>query len=480
METMTQILAQTMYNLDLNNLPLNRLLIDDHPRNRPRIRTITPTELDVGRMSSFSHVNVISSKKSSSGTSPLTSKLASAGVGAGDKAIKGKLQKAMTEVKDVSPPDRVYHKRLSTPTGTCYIPSSFSTPLKSIKERSISSGTPPINNLEPVVESPHSRSSLSIGATILGDSEETCAPSVLHSLPTDMILSKNRPGYQHLVEEDDGTEAREPVIINPRVRTPSKMPAQQETQVAKQWKKRRTSESELDNRELEKKLKERERQRKLTVPAMDLVLQNRDYWSPEPETRTKTKSDSAEGGGVPQDLVLKNESSRDSLTSDIDVTKDVELSGSAEVSELHSELQQPPPLADADDEDQRLSFFYKSSSESDLRSHTVQLSTERDTLSKDDTTHHRLRRASSGSGRKLHPKEASPRKTLDISHDPFSSSIIPHSHNTPVHSPMKAPPHSRVPRIVRMPAMDAGEMDVLCVYATDLVSVPPLLHCLYK
>ena len=463
METMTQILAQTMYNLDLNNLPLNRLLIDDHPRNRPRIRTITQTELDIGRMSSFSHVHVISSKKSSSGTSPLTSKLASAGVGAGDKAIKGKLQKSMTEVRDESPPDRTYHKRLSTPTGTCYIPSSFSTPLKSIKERSISSATPLINNLEPVVESPHSRSSSSIGVNILGDSEETCSPSILHSLPTDVILSKNRPGYQHLVEEEDETETKESVIINPHVRTPSKIPAQQETQATKQWKKRRTSESELDNRELEKKLKERERQRKLTVPAMDLVLQNRDYWSPEPETRTKTRSDSAGGGGVPQDLVLTNESSRDSVTSDVDVTKDVELSGSAEVSEHHSESQQPPPLPDADDEDQRLSFFYKSSSESDLRSHTVQLSTEGGTLSKDDTTHHRLRRASSGSSRKLHPKEASPRKTIDITHDPFSSSIIPHSHNTPVHSPMKTPPHSRVPRMVRMPAMDAGEMDVLCV-----------------
>ena len=129
METMTQILAQTVYNLDLNNLPLDRLLIDDHPRNRPRVRTITPTELDIGRMSSFSHVHVISSKKGSSGSSPLTSKLASVGVSAGNKAIKGKLQKAMTEVDDESPPDRVYHKRLSTPTGTCYTPSSFSTPL---------------------------------------------------------------------------------------------------------------------------------------------------------------------------------------------------------------------------------------------------------------------------------------------------------------------------------------------------------------
>lgn len=461
METMTQILAQTVYNLDLNNLPLDRLLIDDHPRNRPRVRTITQTELDIGRMSSFSHVNVISSKKGSSGSSPLTSKLTSVSVSAGDKAIKGKLQKAMTEVKDESPPDRIHHKRLSTPTGTCYTPSSFSTPLESIKERSVSSGVPPTNNLEPVVESEHSRSKSSIGATILGNSDATCVPSPLHSLPTDVILSKNCPGYQHLVEEDDEAEEKESVIINPHIRTPSKMPAQQETQAPKLWKKRKTSDTEVDNRELEKKLlKERERQRKLAIPGMDLVLQNRDYWSPEPETRTKTKFESAREGGTPQDLVLKNESSRDSLISDVDVTKDVELSASGEGAELQSESQQPPPLDDADGEDRKLSFFYKSSSESDLRSHTVQLSTEGDTLSKDGTTHPRLRRASSGSGRKLHPKEGSPRKTLDITHDPFSSSIIPHSHTTPVHSPMKTPPHSRGPRIVRMPAMDTGEIEL--------------------
>ena len=461
METMTQILAQTVYNLDLNNLPLDRLLIDDHPRNRPRVRTITQTELDIGRMSSFSHVNVISSKKGSSGSSPLTSKLTSVSVSAGDKAIKGKLQKAMTEVMDESPPDRVHHKRLSTPTGTCYTPSSFSTPLESIKERSVSSGVPPTNNLEPMVESEHSRSKSSIGATILGNSDATCVPSPLHSLPTDVILSKNRPGYQHLVEEDDEAEEKESVIINPHIRTPSKMPAQQETQAPKLWKKRKTSDTEVDNRELEKKLlKERERQRKLAIPGMDLVLQNRDYWSPEPETRTKTKFESAREGGTPQDLVLKNESSRDSLISDVDVTKDVELSASGEGAELQSESQQPPPLDDADGEDRKLSFFYKSSSESDLRSHTVQLSTEGDTLSKDGTTHPRLRRASSGSGRKLHPKEGSPRKTLDITHDPFSSSIIPHSHTTPVHSPMKTPPHSRGPRIVRMPAMDTGEIEL--------------------
>ena len=223
-----------------------------------------------------------------------------------------------------------------------------------------------------MVESQHSRSKSSIGATILGNSDATCIPSPLHSLPTDVILSKNHPGYQQLVEEDDEAEEKESVIVNPHIRTPSKIPAQQETQAPKLWKKRRTSDTELDNRELEKKLKERERQRKLAIPGMDLVLQNRDYWSPEPETRTKTKFESAGEGGTPQDLVLKNESSRDSLISDVDVTKDVELSASGEGAELYLESQRPPPLDDADGEDRKLSFFYKSSSESDLRSHTVQ------------------------------------------------------------------------------------------------------------
>jgi len=452
METMTQILAQTVYNLDLNNLPLNRLQMDDRPRNRPRVRTVTQMEFD-GRMSSFSWINMVPTKKGS----PVTSKLTNV-ANANDKVIRGKLRKADTEVRDDSPPERSYYKRMSTPMGAYHPPSSsLNLPEVSKKERSMSSVVPPTNNLQPVIESPHLRSLSSTDTNI--DNDEVCIPSPTYSLPPlNVVLPTSPPRYQQLVEEEEEREGQDSVIMNPHTRTPSPEPVKAKPQ------KKKTKEMELDNREVERKLIEKERKKKM--PAMDLVLQNRDYQSPERDIRARKLEFESGGNNASQDLVLKNESSRDSLTLDVE-NKDFAVSDSVESSTEH-----PPPPDNTDDDSQRLSILYKSSSESDLLSHAVCVSTEQDPSSSlDEATHRSLRRVtSSGSSRKLRLKE-SPRRSLDVTQDPFSSAIIPQRGvmTTPIHSPVKDVSLPRVPVRVsglrRMTTIDAGKKVVVDVDA---------------
>ena len=124
MDTMTQILAQTVYNLDLKDLPLQRLLRDEGRRGRGRDRTNTnvASDLNSSRFTAFSVVEA-NMRRPNTATSMHVSQLASISRSAEDRRSRGKMQKAYTvEVQTPSPPPGRGRRYVSIPCVSPYSP----------------------------------------------------------------------------------------------------------------------------------------------------------------------------------------------------------------------------------------------------------------------------------------------------------------------------------------------------------------------
>lgn len=138
MNSMTQVLAQTVYSLNLNDLPLNRLELEDSSqKHRPRIKTVGSKDLPSSlRMESFSVINALPSaahslkfhtKESNCHSDPLLSNRVDRVVLVPTKS-KRTLKKANTVEANSSPtmdghPGMI--KRTSMPENKLSLPSHF-------------------------------------------------------------------------------------------------------------------------------------------------------------------------------------------------------------------------------------------------------------------------------------------------------------------------------------------------------------------
>ena len=430
METMTQVLAQTVYGLDLHDLPLNKLERDDHRnRYRPRTRTITPasnTDRIIGRMS-FSKID----------TPPLTSKRT-----ADEKVIRGKLRKADTEVKDDSPPHtpRAWSRHVSC------VPALPFTEVRN--ERSCSNVVPPRKEELAVVEAPGRSSSAGAALPEISEGVEPSptyslppvgsgidvstivGPSPTASLPPDVPRDKYRESTASLPPDVPRDKYREStgsddVIWNPHVATPSPEPEEVDPGKLK-------GVQELDNREVERKQTERKVSplRTKRQPALDnLVLKNREYRSPEPEGLTGGRSLSFQSPLVTADvsLVLENENSRDSVISELELDSNKPES-------------QDSPIPSYP---RKFSLLRKSSSDSNLSRQTTKPSDSPRSKTAEDTAKiQRFHRVNSSVDTKV--DMPSTRENFSLC-DLFSSSIIPISHTGMISSPVRVSPQPLLP-----------------------------------
>lgn len=422
METMTQILAQTVYNLDLSDLPLNRLQKEDHPKFRPRVTTTAASDFQMSHPSSFTMI--FPAKKSAT---PPVSKLSHMGRGADDKVIHGK---TFVQVKDNSK-SNVRQKRTSTPVWNT--PPTFRQQETLNKCRSVSTILAPLDKGLLVPDPIPQRSSSSVGDYVSVERDELKPaapaqggfPSPTGSLPSDVVLSvRTDSEYQQLGEKD--INGGDSVIVNPHVTSPSPEPQGNEELKPPSPSLR---EREMENKELDRKRKKKELNagaKAKKLPAIDLVLRNRDYQSPEPEglnAEVKSKPLLTQpppvGADVSDGLVLKNENSHDSL----------ELEGKSVAPDSGShELQQLNQSREA--EEATRIILYKSSSESNLVSHRLKHDMEGNNFTETDDL--KLRRVlSSGNATE---------RSMAV--DPFSSSIIPSRAgviSSRTQSPLRAP-----------------------------------------
>ena len=151
MASMTQVLAQTVYDLDILDLPLERLELEDQHRLQQKTRLKTSGAQDhissaTPRVGSFTTINVVSNKRGFGTYTPpakLPKKLEDGGRSVssmGDVGSKrGKLTKSYTEESQDSPPlvPRSKVKRFSTPDHTHSARKSPPRPVPTIKEEGL-------------------------------------------------------------------------------------------------------------------------------------------------------------------------------------------------------------------------------------------------------------------------------------------------------------------------------------------------------
>ena len=106
MKTMTEILAQTVYGLDLNNLPLQRLLKEESMIGKHRAHPPANISTDTSRLSSFSVIEAHMTKPNTSNLQ--ANRLASVSRSADERRSRGMKQKALTVEAPApeSPPGR--------------------------------------------------------------------------------------------------------------------------------------------------------------------------------------------------------------------------------------------------------------------------------------------------------------------------------------------------------------------------------------
>ena len=454
METMTHILAQTVYNLNLSDLPLNRLRRDDHSRFRPRIRTAAVSELGSSRMASFSQIALLPSKKL--GTPP-TSKLANTGRGTDDKVIHGKkLRKSFTEIQDDPSIFQSPSRRVSSPATPSVslghhgaLPMAKSSSAAVMPVRSFTSGGE--YETKALKETANLESPLDDTAIIMSPKSPK-SPTL--SLPSGVTR------YQQLKEGDDEKEElpSNSVIVNPHVASPSPEPPDVEHPILT-----KQPGMEMDNRELENQKQQHSalRDRRLS----DLVMKNREYRSPEPESvELRTSALQSRPQGFSGGLVLKNNNLRDSIISEIEETSmansdAIGLQSESETQNRSHESETTPPP--------RPSPLHKSSSESNLALHQVQVDSNESSHDRKSSVDITLRRVLSSSGRKdVHTKPETVSVAVPV--DAFSSSIIPQSSTGVIspsaQSPVRGSPLPRLPRAGRDGSTSrAGEKVLLCV-----------------
>ncbi len=475
---MTQILAQTVYGLDLNDLPLNRLERDNHPRPglyRPRSKTTTRStnELNTSRMS-FSRVQFVPSKLASSPPSKLISNSRFADT----KVLRGKLRKAETEVHDDDSPPRSPPNRGVSMGAIPHseLPCSFSTNVGG-KFRSISTVEPaePESFMQELSLPPGR--SVSAGGLYQTHLEETLdelpedvtTPSPILSLPPGLIVPRgSSPNYQRL-QEDEPTSSG--IITNPNVVTSSPVGKRRKVEAEAESVRGATQTQvwgggrEVDSRELERKRREfppgQGRQ-----PREVLILQNRDYFSPEPDALSERMAVTTKFQvSLPGGLVLANENSRDSIVSasseaastptPLVVTTAVGRSGANE-SVLNPDVKPKSfPLEGqlTPESPRRSSLITKSSSESNIsRLGTATTAEDSSLRSRTLDDHHRRLRRVVSSASAEDEEEVLREESVD---DPFSSAIIPNSREGVISpqacSPLRASPQPFPPTLGKEP-----------------------------
>ena len=367
METMTRILAESVYGLNLNDLPLQRLLKEEGMigKQRSRAPTSIPSDLGGGRLTSFSIIEVNMKRPN----------ISSSAVERRGHAMR---QKAITlDVPETEHPPENVRRYRSIPNETH---NYFLTRSGGGKERSVSSVNPPSNSQ---MTAPLRSSSSEVRfRTIKEDEGEEegeggteggsgrASPAV--SLPPTMVVSTGSiPRSQHSErvregESNKGRESRESLTItNQHIRTP-------------------TPEPELSVQSSGMSYEHGGRGGSVE-PLLETQDEDKGKGKPKKSWRKKLNFSDLSGGGKSQkkqtatDLVLKNESS-DELGSLKDEQSPVvktdhrssplpspPASSAAGISER--ERQRSVSLADngASEEETRVSSrIYKSSSEGNL------------------------------------------------------------------------------------------------------------------
>ena len=339
----------------------------------------------------------------------------------------------MTELKGDSPPRPLVGltRRISSPaTPSRSLPPGKSASAVVMPMRSLTSGGEYETKAQK--ETVNLGSSLDDAATILSPKSPK-SPS--------LSLTSGVTRYQPLQERDE--EEKEDlfgnsVIVNHHADSPSlESPGM-----------------EMDNRESEnQKTKGSDlkagslRDKRLS----DLVVKNREYRSPEPESVA-----SESWPAFASDLVLRNEHSRDSLVSEFEEAANSVASSGAAGLQPESETQNPSYMYERESSPpRRPSPLHKSSSESNLATHHVQLDSHENCHSRKasiDTPSVGLHRVlSSGSHKAASAKPET--VAVQVSVDTFSSSIIPQTSTGVIsplaQSPIRGSPLPRVPRLGR-------------------------------
>lgn len=444
---MTHVLAQTVYGLDLSDLPLNKLELDNHHRSRqfrPRARTSqSSAELNKSRMS-FSRVHFMPSSKL--GSPP--SKLGSVSHFADDKVTRNKLRKSNTEVhEEKSPPYSPPTRGTSVP----FIPPSDLEDLSG-KFRSISTVVPPkLEELEPEFQSLPPGRSVSAGDTyrphqeMLGDlPEEATTPSPIFSLPPGLVGSSSR--YQKLHE---GETTSTGIIENPLTASPVSSRRKAERDTRKNGREAAQTHGWEGSRKTELESKQRvfsPGQLKGQRPGKDegLVLQNRDLVSPEPDPAAVATTKFTVS--LPAGLVLENENPRDSMASTVSDTTPTPLAAKPTVLDAGADkgtsgLGAKPRASTVDrlspEFPRRSSLIYKSSSESNITRFGINTPFDGESFRSKtlEDSGVRMRRVVS-SGSTEGDVEAMVRESLD---DPFASAIIPNSREGVISPQLSSP-----------------------------------------
>lgn len=365
METMTRILAESVYGLNLNDLPLQRLLKEEGMIGKQRSRTPTniPSDLGSGRLTSFSIIEVNMKRPNTSSS-------------AVERRGNAMRQKAITlDVPDTEHPPENVRRYRSIPNETH---NYFLTGSGGGKERSVSSVNPPSNN-QMTVPLRSSSSEVRFRTIKEEEGEEEreggaeggsgrASPAV--SLPPTMMVSTGSiPRSQHSErvregESNRGRESRESLTItNQHIRT-------------------LTPEPELSVQSSEMSYEHGGRGGSVE-PLLEAQDEDKGKGKPKKLWRKKKLNFSdLSGGGKSQkkqtttDLVLKNESS-DELGTLKDERSPVvkgdrrspplaSLPASSAAGISERERQRSASLADDEEEGRVSSRIYKSSSEGNL------------------------------------------------------------------------------------------------------------------
>ena len=488
MDSMMHILGQSVYSLDLHNLPLDRLQLEDQKRLHQRLRVKTSGAEDripTTRMSSFSIINIQPPVAARRGVQTHI------GVG-GSHTPPARMPKHYTTTPDLSlrkmknlpkantidagidnppAPDEVkYGKRHSVPAQHADSSPSLPPVPETIAEVGDPDSHPP--GRSPQVTRTPKRSTSSVADYYRNKEEEDVAdvtPSDVNpspgaqSLPPEAVfriemsepsgevgISTTHEGLDE-IKEITGNE----VFVNPNTLSPSPEPEEKSFDgLQSEQKDVKSAKSAIMKRTPEHLSSENEKQVK-HKESVSSFKKYRFRW----QSRTtdhqplRTKQQKGKLDVAPNDLVLRNENSRDSLTltgEELDKLKRGPTRSDSDSSDLHSKSEPlsltksvsvSSPMA-LEPRTPRFNLLHKSSSEGSLPNLIVNVEL-KDSSSgytpppqfKKSDQHLLLRRViSSGGGS---PSNTATREVCVP--DPFSSDIIPNSREGVITPPAQSP-----------------------------------------